>query len=96
MRVLASSLHWLNKWEMEVVSGKISRATFLTEQTPEGLRVTILSALELPRFLLKDCEFSFLLTGKFNQDVLRAFSWDHQASRWSGRSSLYAHFPTAV
>ncbi|KAG0443677.1 hypothetical protein HPB47_014648, partial [Ixodes persulcatus] len=53
LRVLASSLHWLNKWEMEVVSGKISRECCLTEQTAEGLRATILSALELSRFLLK-------------------------------------------
>ncbi|KAH9365791.1 hypothetical protein HPB48_004177 [Haemaphysalis longicornis] len=44
LRVLAF-LHWLNKWEREVMAGKISCDNFLTQQTAAGLRVTILSAL---------------------------------------------------
>lgn len=73
LRVLASFLHWLNKWEKEVASGKVARTSFLTEQTAEGLRVTVLSALELSRYLLKSCGFKYVLTGKFNQDVLERF-----------------------
>lgn len=73
LRVLASFLHWLNKWEREVMAGKISRENFLTQQTAAGLRVTILSALELTRYLLKECGFTYVLTGKFNQDVLERF-----------------------
>lgn len=60
-------------WEKEAASGKIARASFLTEQTAEGLRVTVLSALELSRYLLKSCGFKHVLTGKFNQDVLERF-----------------------
>ncbi|EEC19815.1 hypothetical protein IscW_ISCW013927, partial [Ixodes scapularis] len=73
LRVLASSLHWLNTWERELVSGRISRESFLTESTAEGLRVTILSAIELSKYLLGTCGFKYVLTGKFNQDVLARF-----------------------
>ncbi|KAH9374788.1 hypothetical protein HPB48_000452 [Haemaphysalis longicornis] len=73
LRVLASFLHWLNMWEKEAASGKIARASFLTDQTAEGLRVTVLSALELSRYLLKSCGFKYVLTGQFNQDVLERF-----------------------
>ncbi|KAH9377962.1 hypothetical protein HPB48_015074 [Haemaphysalis longicornis] len=73
LRVLASFLHWLNTWEKEAASGKIARASFLTDQTAEGLRVTVLSTLELSRYLLKSCGFKYVLTGKFNQDVLERF-----------------------
>lgn len=52
LRVLASSLHWLNTWKRELVSGKISRESFLTESTDEGSRVTILSATELSKFVV--------------------------------------------
>lgn len=61
LRVLASSLHWPNKWEGEVVARRISRAHFLTEQTAAGLRVTVLSALELTRYLLTSCGFKYVL-----------------------------------
>lgn len=73
LRVLASSLHWLNNWEKEVVCGKTLRSSLLTCQTAEGLRVTILSTLEITRYLLKECQFKYVLTGKFNQDVLERF-----------------------
>lgn len=73
LRVLASSLHWLNTWERELVSGTISREDFLTESTAEGLRVTILSAIQLSKYLLETCGFNYVLTAKFNQDVLERF-----------------------
>ncbi|KAH8025728.1 hypothetical protein HPB51_010969 [Rhipicephalus microplus] len=73
LRVLASSLHWLNTWERELVSGTISREDFLTESTAEGLRVTILSAIQLSKYLLETCGFNYVLTAKFNQDVLKRF-----------------------
>lgn len=73
LRVLASSLHWLNKWEKEVTTGAIPPSNFLTTQTAEGLRVTILSTLELCRYLLKECNFKYVLSEKFNQDVLERF-----------------------
>lgn len=45
-------------------------SNFLTTQTAEGLCVAILSTLELSRYLLKECNFKYVLSEKFNQDVL--------------------------
>lgn len=81
LRILAS-LYWLNKLGGQVLAGRIHRAHFLIEQTSAGLRVTVLSALELTRYLFKDCGFKYILTGKFNQDVLeRFFGTIRQAER---------------
>lgn len=73
LRISASALHWLNSWESEVRSSKISADCFLTESTAEGLRVFLLSAIQLMRYLLNQCRYSYVLTAKFNQDVLEKF-----------------------
>lgn len=89
LRVLASSLHWLNTWEKELISGKISRESFLTTSTAEGLRVTILSAIELSKYLLETCGFKHVLTAKFNQYVLeRFFGIIHQAGDQNEHPSM--------
>lgn len=46
---------------------------FLTLSTAEGLRVTMLSTLDLTEHLLNECGFSYVLTAKFNQDPLERF-----------------------
>ncbi|KAH6947068.1 hypothetical protein HPB50_016987 [Hyalomma asiaticum] len=71
--VLESSLKWLNEWEQMVVDGKILNTSFLTQSTAEGFRVTIMSALGLSNYLLNECGFRYVLTGKMNQDVLERF-----------------------
>lgn len=71
--VLESSLKWLNEWEQMVVDGKIPNTSFLTQSTADGFRVTIMSALGLSNYLLNECGFTYVLTGKMNQDVLERF-----------------------
>jgi len=43
---------------------------FLTKQTADRLRITIKSTLDLIYYLLNECNFSFVLTNKMNQDCL--------------------------
>jgi len=60
----------LDSWESKVIDGLVSSNEFLTQQTAEGLRVTIKSSIELSKYLLDKCNFSFVLTAKMNQDNL--------------------------
>nr|CAD7608127.1 unnamed protein product [Timema genevievae] len=69
-KVLAGSLYWLNEWETRVHEGKIRKEQFLTKVTADGLRATILSAMQLTTYLLNECHFSYVLTAKMNQDPL--------------------------
>jgi len=48
----------------------ITKEEFLSQSTADGLRVTILSTIELSRFLLEQCQFKYVLSYKFNQDRL--------------------------
>jgi hypothetical protein len=51
-----------------VVDGQITKNQFLTKSTT-GLRVTILSTIQLSRCLLS-CGFHYVLSSKFNQDPI--------------------------
>lgn len=70
MQVLEKSMEWLDAWELNVQKELITTNEFLTQQTAEGLRVTINSTIELSKYLLDECNFSFVLTAKMNQDKL--------------------------
>jgi hypothetical protein len=48
-----------------VVDGQITKNQFLTKSTTEGLRVTILSTIQLSQCLLS-CGFHYVLSNKFN------------------------------
>jgi hypothetical protein len=52
-----------------VVDGQITKNQFLTKSITEGLRVTILSTIELSQYLLS-CGFHYTLSNKFNQDPI--------------------------
>jgi len=54
----------------KVIDGLVSSDEFLTQQAADGLRVTIKSSIELSKYLLDNCNFSFVLTAKMNQDKL--------------------------
>ncbi|KAJ3656494.1 hypothetical protein Zmor_015567 [Zophobas morio] len=69
---LNENLAWFNEWERMVEEGKISKSQFLTKSTTEGLRVTILSTIELCKYLLSN-GFKYVLTNKMNQDPLERF-----------------------
>jgi hypothetical protein len=61
-------LNYLGKWEKMVVDG-LTKNQFLTKSTTEGLRVTILSTIQLSQCLLS-CGFHYVLSNKFNQDPI--------------------------
>ncbi|KAH7966120.1 hypothetical protein HPB49_013897 [Dermacentor silvarum] len=73
LECIENSLNWLDDWERDVRSAAISQDTFLTQSTAEGLRVTMLSMLEISEYLLNQCGFKYVLTGKLNQDPLERF-----------------------
>lgn len=67
---MKENLDYLNTWEKMVINKQIEENQFLTSSTPEGLRVTISSTLELSEYLLHKCNFRYILTNKMNQDPL--------------------------
>lgn len=52
------------------LDGTITEHQFLTTSTAEGLRVTILSTIDLCKNLLSKYNFQYVLTNKMNQDPL--------------------------
>jgi hypothetical protein len=65
---LNSNLNYFDKWE-KMVDGQVTKNQFLTKSTTEGLRVTILSTIDLNQYLLS-CGFHYVLSNKFNQDPI--------------------------
>lgn len=53
-----------------MLCGNISTSEFLTNQTAEGLRVTLNSTIDLSKYLLETCDYTYVLTGKMCQDPL--------------------------
>jgi len=50
---LKDALYYIDCWENEMLCGNISTAEFLTNQTAEGLRVTLNSTIDLSKYLLE-------------------------------------------
>jgi len=57
------------------VNKKISKDEYLTQNTADGLRVTIKSTLELSKYLIEQCGFKYILTCKMNQDRLEVIDY---------------------
>lgn len=70
MKILNQSLQWLDQWEHMVEQGLIDEKEFLTKNTAESLRITLKSTIDLVMYLLKECDFKYVLTSKLNQDSL--------------------------
>lgn len=68
MQILQNTLEWLNEWEQRVIDNKIKPKHFLTNNTAEGLRVTLTSTLEICTYLKEKYGIQYILTGKINQD----------------------------
>ncbi|XP_071640111.1 uncharacterized protein [Temnothorax longispinosus] len=78
--VIEESLKKLDAWEKQVREKKLSNDLFLTKPTAEGLRVTLKSMLDLITYLTEHCGFSYVLTGRINQDPLEVCMYTgHQA-----------------
>jgi len=63
-------LLWLNNWELKVETGEVQQDQFLSDNTAEGLRVTLNSTIEIIKYLIEEFNFSYILTGKITQDNL--------------------------
>ena len=70
MKILNESLQWLDQWENMLEQGLIEEKEFLTKNTAESLRLTLKSTIDLVMYLLKECDFKYVLTSKLNQDSL--------------------------
>lgn len=70
LKVLENTLKWLNDWEDQVTEQNISKEEFLSQSTADGLRVSIISTIELSKYLLEQCKFKYVLSSKFNQDKI--------------------------
>ncbi|KAE9544309.1 hypothetical protein AGLY_001488 [Aphis glycines] len=71
--VLNETYSWINLWESNVKNNLIPEEEYLTKNTVDGLRVTIRSTIELSTYLLKECEFKYVLSSKMNQDHLEVW-----------------------
>jgi hypothetical protein len=73
---LESSLSWLDNWEKHVKClNSDLKNQCLSPSTLQGLRVTLLSTIELSRHLLTlpEAPFAYVLTSRFGQDPLEHF-----------------------
>lgn len=61
---------WLDNWEQRVLEKLIKPNQFLTNNTAEGLRVTLTSSMQICCYMQEKYNMSYILTGKINQDSL--------------------------
>lgn len=81
-QIIQDALAQLNSWEQLVKNKQISDKLFLTRQTAEGLRVTLLSTINLTSYLVDKYHCQYVLTGRLNQDALEVRL----------RSPIFKHF----
>ena len=68
--MLQSALDKLDAWENLQINNLINKSEFLTQQTAEGLRVSLKSMIDLITYLFDKYKFSSVLSGCVNQDAL--------------------------
>ena len=69
-RNLKQLLTALDDTEAHSDESKEHAKPFISDTSLKAMRVTLTSAIELVEFLLNKCNYSFVLTGKFNQDCI--------------------------
>lgn len=74
-------MEWLDQWELMLDQGLIEEKEFLTKNTAESLRRTLKSTIDLVMYLLKECDFKYVLTSKLNQDSLEVSYLNHKISQ---------------
>lgn len=67
---MQESLLWLNDWELKVQTGIVQQDKFLSDNTAEGLRVTLNSIINITKYPIKEFNLGYVLTGKIIQDNL--------------------------
>ncbi|KZS05245.1 Uncharacterized protein APZ42_031632 [Daphnia magna] len=79
-RVLLQLLQALDDSEAHWKASKDNEKPFLSDISLKAMRVTLNSAIQLVEFLLDKCNYSLVLSGKFNQDCIEVDSsvlYDH-------------------
>ncbi|CAH1736938.1 unnamed protein product [Aphis gossypii] len=70
VQVLNETLEWFLKWESNLNDNLIGKNDFLTQNTADGLKITLQSTIDAVNYLLNEKNFAYVLTSKFNQDRL--------------------------
>jgi len=70
LKVLQSTLKWLDDWELHVLEKRIKPNHFLSNNTAEGLRVTLISSMEICSYLRENYNMQYILIGKIYQDSI--------------------------
>lgn len=73
MQFIEDTLSWLNEWELHVTQLDVTKnKPCLSPSTFQGMRVTLLSTIQLSQYLLDICkdDFKYVLTSRFGQDPL--------------------------
>ena len=60
-------LEFIEDWENYI---KDKDFNFISSSTCLGLKVTLKATLELAAFLINECNYSYLMTSRLNQDSL--------------------------
>lgn len=66
-KILIDFYEYLGQWDSEAY---LKDAKFLSNNTYEGLCVTLKTTTDLMDFLTTECDYKFLMTARLNQDVL--------------------------
>lgn len=67
---LTDLLKAINETESHSLASKENGRPFLSDTSLKAMRVTLTSAIQLVEFLLEKCNYSYVLTGKCNQDCI--------------------------
>jgi len=67
---LLKLLDAVNETDAFSALSKSNPKPFLSDTSLKAMRITIMSTIQLVEFLLDECGYDFVLSGKFNQDCL--------------------------
>jgi len=61
IKVLNETLEWLIKWESNLNENLIGKNDFLTQNTADGLKITLQSTIDAVNYLLNEKNFAYVL-----------------------------------
>lgn len=67
LQAITDFLQYLRDWK---TTNESKDFVFMSNSTYVGFEVTLRTSLEVMKFLINDCKFSFLMTARLNQDAL--------------------------
>jgi hypothetical protein len=79
-RVLLELLQATDDSKAHTKAAKDNAKPFVSDTSLKAMRVILNSAIQLVEFLLEKCNFTFVLTGKFNKDCIEMLEYFFQSS----------------